>query len=247
MAVDRERLGTEAAEADVLRRSDAVKTAVLRAVSHDLRSPLTAIRVAADSLSEGSLGLSDLDRTDLVETVGTESRRLERIVENLLDLSRLHAGSATPNLELWTADALVEQSLADLGRRGDCVKVDLAADLPVLRVDAGHVRRALVNLLENAIGVSPAGAPVWIRGLATAATVELRITDSGPGIARRDAEMVFEPFWRGTGSGHDGAGLGLAIVRGFAEANGGRAWFEAPAAGGASFVLALPRFAEEIR
>ena len=155
MAVDRERLGYDAAEAEVLRRSDAVKTTVLRAVSHDLRSPLTAIIVASDTLTAGASELSEPDRVDLVETVRGEARRLERTIGNLLDLSKLEAGAWARDAELWTADALVEQALSELGAAGSLVRVDLPSGLPTVFVDAGQIRRALVNLLENAVKVTP--------------------------------------------------------------------------------------------
>jgi two-component system, OmpR family, sensor histidine kinase KdpD len=240
LAIDRERLAAGASEAEALRRSDVVKTAVLRAVSHDLRSPLTAVRLASESLADRSLSLTETDRADLAHTIRDEARRLERTVANLLDLSRLQVGAAWPESELWTADVLVEQALAELGERGRDVQVELPDDLPVIVADAGHVRRILVNLLENAVAVSPRGAPVWVRGVATSHAVELHVTDSGPGVAAGEVEVIFEPFRRGSGAGHEGAGLGLAIARGFAEANGGSLRVESRPGGGC-FVVALPR------
>lgn len=240
LAVDRERLAAEAAEAEALRRSDLVKTAVLRAVSHDLRSPLTAVRVASESLTDRSLSLTEADRSDLGQTIRDEAGRLERTVANLLDLSRLQVGAAQPEAELWTADALVEQALAELGERGRDVLVDLPDDLPVIVADAGHVRRILVNLLENAVAVSPRGAPVCIGGVATSNALELHVDDRGPGVAAGEVEEIFEPFRRGSGARHDGAGLGLAIARGFTEANGGSIRVESRPGGGATFVVALP-------
>lgn len=241
LARDRERLAAEAAETEALRRSDVVKTAVLRAVSHDLRSPLTAVRVASESLTDRSLSLTDADRAELGQTIRDEVQRLERTVANLLDLSRLQVGAARPEAELWTADVLVEQTLAELGERGRDVQVYLPDDLPVIVADAGHVRRILVNLLENAVAVSPRGAPVCVAGVATSNALELHVNDRGPGVAEGELGEIFEPFRRGSGVRHDGAGLGLAIARGFTEANGGSIRVENRSGGGACFVVALPR------
>jgi two-component system sensor histidine kinase KdpD len=239
VAVDRDELQREALEAEALRRSDAVKTAVLRAVSHDLRSPLTAIRAAASGLSNPSLTLSADDRTELVETIGAESARLDRLVADLLDLSRLQAGAADPRRELWSVEDLVGLA-RDEAPADDRVTVELPESLPPVNVDARQIRRVLANVLENALRVSPAGAHVHVTGEARDGVVILRVADEGPGFAAAELERVFEPFQRGEAAGvYRGTGLGLAIARGFAEANGGRLWAESPRAG-AVIALALP-------
>jgi len=238
VAVDREELQREALEAETLRRSDAVKTAVLRAVSHDLRSPLTAIRAAASGLANPSLTLGADDRSDLVETIGVESARLDRLVGDLLDLSRLQAGAAEPRRALWAVEDLV--GLARDETSDERIAVELPDTLPPVNVDAGQVRRVLANVLENAVRVSPPGATVRVTGEARGSEVIIRIADQGPGLDAAELERVFEPFQRGSASsGYRGTGLGLAVARGFAEANGGRLWVEHPA-GGAVIALALP-------
>jgi two-component system, OmpR family, sensor histidine kinase KdpD len=241
VASDRERLGREALEAETLRRSDAVKTAVLRTVSHDLRSPLTAIRVAAEGLESPDLELAASDREALLETIRVESTRLDGLVENLLDLSRLQAGAAAPTPELWPVSELLAQALDELGDRAERVEVDLPADLPPVQVDPIQAQRILVNLLDNALKFSSADDPVYVRGTSTRRDVIVRVVDRGPGIPADQLEHIFEPFHRVSGrADRRGAGLGLAIARGFAEANGGRVWAESRPEQGASFALALP-------
>ena len=237
VAREREQLAGEALAAETLRRSDAAKTAVLRAVSHDFRTPLATIEAALGSLESGEIQLSDDDRTALLESIRIEHSRLKRLVEDLLDLSRLQAGAADPALELWPASTLVEQALDALPRR-DQVDVVMADDLPLVRVDAIQLQRALVNLLENALRVSPPGEAVTVRVNATRKELLIRVVDRGPGVPADELERIFAPFHQlGTAGG---AGLGLAIARGFAEANGGRLWVESRAGQGASFALALP-------
>ena len=162
VAIDHERLAVEAYDAETLRRSDAVKTAVIQAVSHDLRTPLATIETALGSLRSGSLALTDEDRADLLDAIAVELERLKRLVENLLDLSRLQAGAADPVPELWTAEQLLADALDEVeepsGSRS-CV----ADDLPVVRVDGAQIQRVLVNLLENALKFSSPAEPVQLR------------------------------------------------------------------------------------
>jgi two-component system sensor histidine kinase KdpD len=239
VASERERLRRRAVEAETLRRSDAIKTAVLQAVSHDLRSPLTAIRVAIEGLESGSLTLSEADREELLATIRIETRRLDRLVANLLDLSRLEVGAARPRPELWTIDTLVGRALDQLGGEAARVVVAVPPDAPPTRVDAAQIERALVNLLENALKFSPDAVELVV--VRTDDEIALRIVDHGPGLDPDELERVFEPFERGSiGAERQGSGLGLAIARGFATANGGRLWAEAAPDGGAVFVLALP-------
>ena len=237
VAVDRDRLEREAVEAETLRRSDSVKTALLRAVSHDLRSPLTAIRTAIGALRNPTLQLTDADRTELLETVDVDSERLSRLVDDLLDLSRLEAGSAEPERELWSLDDLVRDAVDATGARD---RFEIVGESPLVEVDAGQIRRVLANVLENAIAYSPPGSRIVVRITATRKEAIVRVVDQGPGLPEGDLERVFEPFYRRDGVGGAGAGLGLAIARGFASANGGRVWAESRPGQGATFALALP-------
>jgi two-component system, OmpR family, sensor histidine kinase KdpD len=241
VAVDRERLARRALETETLRRSDETKTTILRAVSHDLRSPLTAIRAATDGLTTASLELDADDRAALLSTIDAEAKRLERLVGNLLDLSRLEVGAAAPRLELWTIEDLVGRALADLGAAAERVSVSIEDDLPPIRVDGTQIERVLVNLLENALKFSSPTDPVALSAERADGDVIVRVLDAGPGLAEEDRERVFEPFERGADAGaRTGAGLGLAIARGFTHANGGRVWAEPADTGGTSFVVALP-------
>ncbi|HEY7705566.1 MAG TPA: ATP-binding protein, partial [Gaiellaceae bacterium] len=240
VAREREKLARDALEAETLRHSDAVKTAVIQAVSHDLRTPLATIEQALGGLQSGELALTDEDREDLLATIRVEHARLKRLVENLLDLSRLQAGAAESSPHVWTADELVAQALAELGG-SDRVVVSERRDLPPVEVDALQIERVLVNLLENALRFSPPDEPVHVRLTATRSELLIRVTDRGPGIPEGEQELIFEPFHRVPGQPDQrGAGLGLAIAKGFAEANGGRLWLESRPDQGASFVLGLP-------
>jgi len=244
VAVDREQFQRDALQAEHLRLSDATKTAILRAVSHDLRSPLTAIRVAAESLLSPAVHLDEEARRQQLETVRTESRRLDRLVENLLDLSRLQAGAATPRRELVSVDELVGQALAEVPHDEDQIDVVLPADVPLVEVDAVQLERTLVNLLDNALRFTAPGRRVAIEVATSGGDVVISVSDGGPGIAEQELDRVFEPFTHvGADDGRRGAGLGLAIARGFAESNGGRIWVDPAAGGGARFSVALPRSA----
>lgn len=245
LATRSRRLSREAVEAETLRQSDAVKTAVLRAVSHDLRSPLTAIRTASEGLGNPAVVLGEPERDELFETIRVEVRRLERLVDNLLDLSRLEAGPAMRKPELWTLDTLLARALDQLGADAQRVEVKLTSDAGLVRADGSHIERVLVNLLENALKFSSPTDLVELTVVGDAGRVFVRIRDRGPGIAEGDRERIFDAFERGSESAH-GSGLGLAIARGFAEANGGRVWVD-PAMrprGGSIFVLELPAAAE---
>jgi two-component system sensor histidine kinase KdpD len=225
--------------AERVRRSDEIKTAVLRSVSHDLRSPLTAIRAAGDGLAAG--GLDDGERRDLAETVRTETQRLDRLVSDLLDLSRLEAGAAEPHQELWPPDMLAADALEAVGAEAARVAVVLPDDVPPVLVDSAQAGRVLANLLDNALKFTPQPWAVELTAAREDGMVVFRVSDHGPGIAEAERERVFEPFERGQAAGgRPGSGLGLAIARGFADANGWRLWIEHADRGGATFALALP-------
>jgi two-component system sensor histidine kinase KdpD len=239
LAAQARRRAIAAADAEALRRSDAVKTAVLHAVSHDLRSPLTAIRAAGEGLESGSLDLDEDDRAALLETIAIETARLERLVSNLLDLSRLEAGAARPEPELWPIDELISRALEALGADASRISVVNEDAVPPVLVDAAQLERTLVNVLENALRLSSPADPVDVAVQRLGPEIHIRVSDRGPGLEGEDLERIFEPFEHGGGH-RRGTGLGLAIARGFAEANGCRLWAEARPGSGATFVLALP-------
>jgi two-component system sensor histidine kinase KdpD len=261
-ALERERLLASTVEAAALRRADNVKTALLRSVSHDLRSPLTAISAAADAL--GSPTLSPEERADMTAVIGLESGRLSRLVDNLLELSRLEAGAAEPRVEWCSVEELLGEAVHQLGGEQEDFSLSVDRELPLVSIDPVQMERAFVNVLENARRHS-GGHPVSVRaravhslagsrsapGLAAEAPagpasrgdrLVVRVVDRGPGIAPAQLERVFEPFYRARtpGSAHGGSGLGLAIARGFTEANGGTLHVESLPGQGASFVFELP-------
>jgi two-component system sensor histidine kinase KdpD len=237
VVLDRERLAAEALEAEALRRADAIKTAVLRSVSHDLRTPLMAISTSAGALARPDLAIDDEDRTELLATILAASDRLDRLVANLLDLSRLQAGAAEPDRHLVSVDELVAGALEELGPDGRAVDVTLPDDPSSVLVDAHQVQRALVNLVENALKYSAPEDPVRVQVTGTQTEAAIRVIDHGPGVEPAERDRIFEPFQRGERSERPGAGLGLAIARGFTEANGGSLSVESRADQGATFVL----------
>jgi two-component system sensor histidine kinase KdpD len=240
VAIEHDRLSEEAYRAEALRRSDEVKTAIIRAVSHDLRTPLATMETALGSLRDSSFALSPDDRRELLDAIGAEHGRLKRLVENLLDLSRLQAGAAEPAPELWAVDQLLIDALeeVDAGARIDVAVVP--ERVPLVRVDAVQIERVLANLLENALKFSPSDAKVRVRVHATRDEVIIRVVNQGSGIPSAELDRIFEPFQRLAGARGSGAGLGLAIAKGFAEANGGRVRAESRPGQGASFTLTLP-------
>jgi two-component system, OmpR family, sensor histidine kinase KdpD len=234
-AREREELESQVIETKALRRSNVVKTTLLRSVSHDLRSPLTAIATAAGGLESETL--SDAERRELVSVISTESARLERLVQNLLDLSKLQAGGADPNADWCSVEELVRSAIEAGPAPTAGFDVDLDEDLPLVNVDAVQLDRALANVLENSVRFAGDG-PVTIRGRASERSVVLRISDHGRGIAKEELERIFEPFHR-SGERGGGSGLGLSIARGFLEANGGRIRAESLPGQGTSFVIQL--------
>ncbi|MFN8215360.1 MAG: DUF4118 domain-containing protein [Solirubrobacterales bacterium] len=236
MARERDRMQAEAIEAEALRRSDELKTSLLRAVSHDLRTPLTSIIAAGAALDSPSIDAAE--RHELSEAVVEQGQRLSRLLENLLDVSRLESGKAEPHREPVDLSGLLEAARHSLGAEGEVVRLALDADLPPLEADPAQLERAFANLLDNAV-VHGEGQPVLVRSRLVGPRLVVRVVDRGPGIDERDRERIFEPFYRaGNGSG-SGSGLGLAIARGFIEANGGEVEVESLPGQGSSFVVSF--------
>jgi two-component system sensor histidine kinase KdpD len=236
-ALEREALTREVVETSALRRSDEIKTAVLRSVSHDLRSPLTAIVAAGEALSSPSLDAHDRD--ELADTIAHESRRLARLVDQLLDLARLQAGTAEPREDWCSLEEVIRAAVEDTGAAPDRVRLAIAPDLPLIRADAGQLRRAVANLVENALRYGD-GDPVSVRARVSGGRILMRVVDQGPGIPHAEQERIFTPFYRAPGAAGQGSGLGLAIVRGLVEANGGHVRVESLPGQGTSFVVELP-------
>ena len=240
IALRRDALQAESVETAALRRSDDVKTALLRAVSHDLRTPLTAIVAAGHALASASL--SGEEREELSQAVVEEGQRLATLVDKLLDLSTLQAGRAQPRREWVSLEDVVLAAQESLSERGDAVKLAIDPEVPAIRADAAQLERAIANLLENARRYSD-GQPVLVRVRRSDEHVIVRVVDHGPGIPVSERERIFEPFYRGPAAGRatgSGSGLGLAIAKGFVEANNGTIAVESLPGQGTSFVISLP-------
>jgi len=239
-ALDRDRLQAEVVETAALRRSDVIKTALLRAVSHDLRTPLTAIIAAGEAVR--CADLTDEERNELGALVVDEAGRLSRMVDQLLDLSRLQAGAAEPRRDWCSIEEVVRTAIEHLGKHAGAAPIELsfAPELPLVQADAAQLERVFVNLLENARRYS-GGFPVKVRARAMGDRLKIRVIDRGPGLTAPQLQRVFEPFYRQPGAvGHQGSGLGLAIVRGFVEANGGSVRAESLPGQGAVFAIDFP-------
>jgi two-component system sensor histidine kinase KdpD len=240
IALRRDAMQAEAVETAALRRSDDVKTALLRAVSHDLRSPLTAIVAGGHAL--GASSLTEEERRELSAAVVGEGTRLSTLVDKLLDLSKLQAGSAEPRRDWISVEDILLAAQEGLADRSAGIRLSIDPDVPALRADGAQLERAFANVLENARRYSD-GLPVSIHARKMGTQVVVRIVDQGPGIPAAERERIFEPFYRSRDPGPrpwTGSGLGLAIARGFVEANGGTISVESLPGQGTSFVISLP-------
>ena len=250
LALRQERLAEQAAAARPLAEADRMRTALLAAVSHDLRTPLASAKAAVTSLRDAGVTFSDDDRDELLATADESLDRLTRLVENLLDMSRLQAGV----LGLTEVDVGIEEAapraLDELGEAGRTVRLTFPDDLPTVRADPALLERVLVNVIGNALRFSPPGKPPTVTASEHDGMVELRVIDHGPGIPELDREKVFLPFQRlGDRDNETGVGLGLALSRGLTEAMGGSLRPDTTPGGGLTIVLALPasETAEEAR
>jgi two-component system sensor histidine kinase KdpD len=234
---ERDRMQAEAIEAEAFRRSDELKTALLRSVSHDLRTPLTSMIAAGAAL--GSPSATPAERHDLSEAVVQQGRRLSRLVENLLDVSRLESGKAEPHREPVDLGELLEAARRSIGAGQEKVRLAIDAELPALSADPAQLERAFANLLENAVRHGN-GNPVLVRSRQVGPRLVVRVVDQGPGIPESEWKRIFEPFHSGQPTEDGGIGLGLAIAKGFIEANGGEVAVEAMPGQGSTFVVAFP-------
>jgi K+-sensing histidine kinase KdpD len=234
---ERDRMQAEMVEAEALRRSDELKTALLRSISHDLRTPLTSMIAGGAAL--GSVSLTFGERAELSEAIVAEGERLSRLVENLLDMSRLEAGKAEPHREQIDLAEVLDVAREAVAR-SELVRLALDRDLPTVEADAAQLERAFANLLENAIRHG-GGRPVTVRSRVVGDKIAIRVVDQGPGIPESEWRRIFEPFQRSEANGAaGGSGLGLAIAKGFVEANGGEIAVESLPGQGSSFVVGFP-------
>jgi K+-sensing histidine kinase KdpD len=239
LSAERQRLAEESARVALLERVDEQRSSLLRSVSHDLRTPLASIRAIASDLREGT-PYDDRTRDELLGTVCDEAERLDRLVGNLLSMSRIEAGALHPDRQAVDVEELVGECARRLGRLFCDVRVDtdFADDLPLVDGDYSQLDQVVTNLLENASRHAPRGSVVRIGAHADDGSVVLHISDEGVGVAAADAEAIFEPFR--TGDGSMSSGLGLAICRALVEAHGGAVWLEPGSKRGATFNVRLP-------
>jgi two-component system sensor histidine kinase KdpD len=238
--LERNRLAVKAADAARLRESDTVRTALLTAVSHDLRTPLAGIKASLTTLLDTEIDLTGVDRTALLHAASESADRLESLVANLLDLSRIQTGAVRPRLEPTSLDEVLQQALRGVPDVAVIDETDDAA--PLLLTDAGLLERSVANLVENAVRHSPDGSPVRLcAAVVPGDALQLRIVDQGPGVDESDRGRMFEPFQRlGDVPDGVGVGLGLAVARGLAEAVGAALDAEDTPGGGLTMVLTVP-------
>ncbi|MFE3094480.1 ATP-binding protein [Streptomyces sp. NPDC059248] len=238
VVLDRQRLVGEAEGARRLAEGNRIRTALLAAVSHDLRTPLAAIKAAVTSLRSDDVAWSDEDEAELLEGIEDGADRLDHLVGNLLDMSRLQTGTVTPLMRVTDLDEVVPMALVSVP--DESVELDIPESLPMVTVDRGLLERAVANIVENAVKYSPEGTPVTVAASTLGDRVEVRVADRGPGVPDDEKERIFEPFQRyGDAPRGAGVGLGLAVARGFVEAMGGTLSAEDTPGGGMTMVLTL--------
>jgi len=237
---ERVRLSSEAATATALGQANELRAALLQAVSHDLRTPLAGIKAAASSLRQPDVTWSKADVDEFLGTIEDEADRLNALVGNLLDMSRLQAGALEPLVREVHLEEVVPAALASLGERARTVESDVSETLPAVVGDAALLERVIANLVENALKWSPTEVPVRVEAGAVQDRVDLRIVDRGPGIPRSERDRVFQPFQRlGDLDRGTGVGLGLAVARGFVAAMGGELELEDTPGGGTTAIVTL--------
>ncbi len=246
-SIERGRLLRETFHMHVLQQTDTLRAALLSSVSHSLRTPLSTIKTAATSLLEREVQWDEEARRSFTAAIEREADRLNALVENLLDMSRIEAGALHLEKVWYPVDELVRDVLARMRPQlqGRPVLVDIPCDIPPLELDYVQIDQVVTNLLENAINYTPAGSPIDVSMHNEGESVCISIADRGPGIALAEREYIFDKFYRVLGGSARaqytrGSGLGLAICRGFVEAHGGNIWVEARAGGGAVFHFTLP-------
>ncbi|MFD4601165.1 ATP-binding protein [Streptomyces sp. NPDC058464] len=239
VVLERQRLQEEADQAKELAEGNRIRTALLAAVSHDLRTPLAGIKASVSSLRSDDVEWSEQDRAELLEAIEAGADRLDHLVGNLLDMSRLQTGTVTSIVREADLDEVVPMALGGIPE--DSVELDVPETLPMVYVDKGLLERVVANVVENAVKYSPAETPVLVKASSIADRVEMRVVDRGPGVPDEAKERIFEPFQRyGDSPRGAGVGLGLAVARGFAEAMGGTLTAEDTPGGGLTMVLSLP-------
>jgi two-component system sensor histidine kinase KdpD len=229
-------------EADLLRESEQLHQALLNSISHELRTPLTALLGSASALQDEATAADAPRRQAYLKAVAEAGERLNRVVENLLDMARLNSGVLALRLDWHDPGELVRLTVQNLKGplEGHPLALDLPADLPLVRLDFRLMEHALSNLLLNAAAYTPQGSPIRVAIRSAAGRLTLTVSDQGPGLPPGDLERVFDKFYRVPGSPAGGTGLGLFITRSLVQAHGGEAHASNLSGGGATFSLELP-------
>jgi two-component system, OmpR family, sensor histidine kinase KdpD len=242
LAIERARLTEEAQETQLRMETERLRNSLLSSVSHDLRTPLATITGAATTLLEQGGRLDAPAQRDLLESVREEADRLNRLVQNLLEMTRLESGALDLHKEWHSMEEVIGAALRRLDKRlaGRRITTRVLPDLPLVAMDDVLIEQVLVNLIDNALKYTPPGSPVEIVATATDQAVTVEVADRGPGVPAGQEEKIFEKFYRGQPRDGRGAGLGLAICRGVVRAHGGRIWAQNLPGGGVAFLFTLP-------
>lgn len=237
IVLEHRRLSARAEKARILEEADATRTALLAAVSHDLRTPLASIRAAVDGLRSDAVALDPDDEAALVDTAATSTARLEQLIDNLLDASRLESGALSPVLRDVSLDEIVPLAVDPFA---DHVSLEVPDDLPLVHTDPGLLERVVANIVANAVRHAPGGVPVRVLAARAGDSVELRVEDRGPGLDDARKARMFEPFQRLGDVSGTGLGLGLAVAAGLSRAVGATIAPEDTPGGGLTMVLTVP-------
>jgi two-component system sensor histidine kinase KdpD len=245
--IERGRLRAENLRMEVLEQTDALRASLLSSVSHDLRTPLSAIKTSATSLRQEDLHWDQEALLDFATNIEREADRLNRLVENLLDMSRIEGGVLSPEKVWYPLDELLHDVLdrMDAQFQGRTVSTHIPDDMPPVRLDYVQIDQVMTNLIENALHYTPADSPIEISMQLHHDSMVVSVADRGPGVAQAEREHIFDKFYRVLAERQiseytQGSGLGLAVCRGLVEAHGGRIWVEAREGGGSIFSFTLP-------
>jgi two-component system, OmpR family, sensor histidine kinase KdpD len=242
LAIERENLSRQAQAAQLQIEAEQMRNALLSSVSHDLRTPLTVIAGSASSLVEGEKNLDSETKQELALSIYEEARRLDRLVHNLLEMSRLQSGQARLTKEWHVLEEVIGCALAQLDPQlhDHPLSISLPTDLPLVQIDALLMERVIINLLENSLKYTPPGTPLKISGQIQDKEILVAVADQGPGLPAGEEERIFEKFYQVSPGSARGAGLGLTICRNIIEAHGGRIWAANRPDGGAVFSFTIP-------
>jgi len=245
LALERARFLKEVSHTEALRQSDELKSVLLASVSHDLRTPLTSIRAAIDSILQEETEWDRMALREFHQIISEEVARLTRLVQNLLEMARIEAGELKLSKRWQSVAEILDNVLerCESSIRNHRVSTVLAESTPVVKLDSRLVAEALANLVENAAKYSPPGSPITIRAGVEEDELTIRVTDHGPGIMAGEVDRIFDKFYRGrrpVKQAGEGTGMGLAIARGIVEAHGGRILVESVLGQGSTFTIAIP-------